>query len=68
MLLYAVLPAFGYLLSTFIYTSTEFIFHYKMIGKDIEIEGLQWIIKTTCEELIMIFSLYFLALESLQIK
>jgi hypothetical protein len=39
-----------------------------MIGKKIEIEGLQWFIKTLCEELIMVFSLYFLALESLQIR
>jgi hypothetical protein len=39
-----------------------------MVGKQIEIEGLQWFIRTLCEELIMVFSLYFLALESLQIK
>jgi hypothetical protein len=68
MIIYAVLPAIVFLLSTCIYTSTEYIYHYKMIGKQIEIEGLQWFIRTLCEELIMVFSLYFLALESLQIK
>ena len=68
MLIYVVLPAIIYLLSICIYTSTEYIYHYKMIGKKIEIEGLQWFIKTLCEELIMVFSLYFLALESLQIR
>jgi hypothetical protein len=39
-----------------------------MVGNKLYIEGLNWIVKTLCEEAIMIFSLYFLCLESLQIK
>ena len=67
-ILYAVYPAVAYLLSTFLYTSLIFIYHDKMVGNKFDIEGLNWIIKTVCEEAIMIFSLYFISLESLQIK
>lgn len=68
MLIYAVFPAVAYLLSTFLYTSLIFIYHDRMVGNKLDIEGLNWIVKTVCEEAIMIFSLYFLSLESLQIK
>ena len=68
MLIYAVFPAVAYLLSTFLYTSLIFIYHDRMVGNKLDIEGLNWIVKTVCEEDIMIFSLYFLSLESLQIK
>lgn len=68
MLLYAVFPAVAYLLSTFLYTSLIFIYHDRMVGNKLDIEGLNWIVKTICEEAIMIFSLYFISLESLQIK
>jgi len=68
MLLYAVFPAVAYLLSTFSYTSLIFIYHDRMVGNKLDIEGLNWIVKTICEEAIMIFSLYFISLESLQIK
>ena len=68
MLIYAVFPAVAYLLSTFLYTSLIFIYHDRMVGNKLDSEGLNWIVKTVCEEAIMIFSLYFLSLESLQIK